>query len=415
MHPGKSSAMKGTIELSHVIVSHDSVKEICDAANGGKLKTLSLRDCEIEEALYSSILKAVGSCTSILQLSLCVGMVASKKDVSALCRCLQKNKSMLALFIHGNPLKDSGMQRICKELVQHPQIVSLDVSDCELTDQSMEVLCSLLPKTGSRPGLKDLSLSANPGISQKSWAKFGISLAASSSLRELYLDYNSLGDYAASCIVVGLSGSQNLKVLDLESTNIGDSTAELIQHLLEKFPSQLYKVVLKENKIKGSIIDSISSYLEENDDISDTFSIESMKMKTKSSSKLSKSKTSTQKSSTLKDSTRDEDSSSDEDKTEKTDREKEEESDMKDTVKTDEDYRVLEMALEEGMSTGKISALSNTMEEDEGEEELKEVPLTSTTSIIKFPDNKPKTFSAEDFGDDGDELEEIPMLQYGTV
>lgn len=76
-------------------------------------------------------------------------------------------------------------------------------------------------------GLKDLSLSANPGISQKSWAKFGISLAASSSLRELYLDYNSLGDYAASCIVVGLSGSQNLKVLDLESTNIGDSTAEV--------------------------------------------------------------------------------------------------------------------------------------------------------------------------------------------
>lgn len=98
MHPGKSSAMKGTIELSHVIVSHDSVKEICDAANGGKLKTLSLRDCEIEEAFYSSILKAVGSCTSILQLSLCVGMVASKKDVSALCRCLQKNKSLLALL-----------------------------------------------------------------------------------------------------------------------------------------------------------------------------------------------------------------------------------------------------------------------------------------------------------------------------
>lgn len=121
----------------------------------------------------------------------------------------------------------------------------------------------------------------------------------------------------------------------------------MIQHLLEKFPSQLYKVVLKENKIKGSIIDSISSYLEENDDISDTFSIESMKMKTKSSSKLSKSKTSTQKSSTLKDSTRYEESSSDEDKTEKMDREKEEESDMKDTVKTDEDYRVLEMALEE--------------------------------------------------------------------
>lgn len=76
-------------------------------------------------------------------------------------------------------------------------------------------------------GLKDLSLSANPGITQKSWAKFGISVAASGNLRELYLDYNSLGDYAASCIVVGLSKSPNLRVLDLEGTNITDPTAEV--------------------------------------------------------------------------------------------------------------------------------------------------------------------------------------------
>jgi Leucine-rich repeat (LRR) protein len=75
--------------------------------------------------------------------------------------------------------------------------------------------------------LKDLSLSANPGISQTSWRKFGVSLAANSNLRELYLDYNNLGDYAASCIVVGLSGCPNLQVLDLEGTNINSSTAEV--------------------------------------------------------------------------------------------------------------------------------------------------------------------------------------------
>jgi hypothetical protein len=56
--------------------------------------------------------------------------------------------------IHGNPLKDSGIQRICKEMAQHPNIVSLDVSDCELTDQSMEVICNLLPKTGTKSGVK---------------------------------------------------------------------------------------------------------------------------------------------------------------------------------------------------------------------------------------------------------------------
>ncbi|XP_056020612.1 leucine-rich repeat-containing protein 73-like [Ostrea edulis] len=401
--------MKGTIEFSHVIISDENVKEICDAANGEKLKTLSLRDCEIDGTMYNSILKAVGACKSILQLSLCVGMVKTKKDVSALCKCLQKNRSLLALFIHGNPLKDSGMQRICREMAQHPHIVSLDASDCELTDQSMEDICNLLPKMGTKSGLKDLSLSANPGISQKSWGKFGVSLAANSNLRELYLDYNNLGDYAASCIVVGLSGSQNLQVLDLEGTNINGSTAELIQHLLKNFPTQLRKVVLKENKINSSIIEKISSCLEESDDISDTFSIESMKLKTKSSGKTFKSKSSTQKSSTLKDGTREEASSSDDD------REKEEESDMKDTVKTDEDYRVLEMALEEGLSTGKISALSGTMEDDDIEEELTEVPLTSSNHVIRFTENKPLTYSAEEFPDDGDELKEVPVLQLVTV
>lgn len=92
------AAMNGTIALSHVIISNESVKEICDAANGGKLISLSIRDCEVEEGSFSAILKAVGACKSILQLSLCVGMVTSNKQLSTLCRGLQKNKSLLALL-----------------------------------------------------------------------------------------------------------------------------------------------------------------------------------------------------------------------------------------------------------------------------------------------------------------------------
>jgi hypothetical protein len=162
--------------------------------------------------------------------------------------------------------------------------------------------------------------------------------------------------------------------------------------------------------MNNSIIEKISSCLGESDDVSDTFSIESMKLKTKTSGKTFKS--STQKSSTLKDSTR-EDASSDEDERENKERnEKEEESDMKDTVKTDEDYRVLEMALEEGLSTGKISALSGTLEEEDVEEELTEVPVTSSSHVIRFTENKPLTFSADEFPDDGDELKEVPVLQH---
>lgn len=117
----------------------------------------------------------------------------------------------------------------------------------------------------------------------------------------------------------------------------------------------------------------------------------------------------------MKDSIRYEEFFLDEDKIEKTDREKEEESDMKDIVKMDEDYRVFEMVLEEGLSIGKISVLFNIMEEDEGEEELKEVFIIFIIYVIKFFDNKLKIFFVEDFSDDGDEFEEILVLKYGIV
>lgn len=42
-------------------------------------------------------------------------------------------------------------------------------------------------------GLRELTLSANPGISSKGWARLAIAVAHSSQLRVLNLDYNPLG------------------------------------------------------------------------------------------------------------------------------------------------------------------------------------------------------------------------------
>lgn len=42
-------------------------------------------------------------------------------------------------------------------------------------------------------GLRELTLSANPGISSTGWARLAIAVAHSSQLRVLNLDYNPLG------------------------------------------------------------------------------------------------------------------------------------------------------------------------------------------------------------------------------
>jgi hypothetical protein len=48
-------------------------------------------------------------------------------------------------------------------------------------------------------------MSSNPKITEQSWIKLSVSMAASSCLHELYLDYNNIGDLAASSVLVGLA------------------------------------------------------------------------------------------------------------------------------------------------------------------------------------------------------------------
>lgn len=51
-------------------------------------------------------------------------------------------------------------------------------------------------------GLRELTLSANPGISSKGWARLAIAVAHSSQLRVLNLDYNPLGKYVTRVDIV---------------------------------------------------------------------------------------------------------------------------------------------------------------------------------------------------------------------
>lgn len=77
------------------------------------------------------------------------------------------------------------------------------------------------------PGLTELTLSDNPHISALGWAQFGMCLANCSCLRWLFLDYNPLGDYGASCVLVALAASQSVQVLDLEGCGLTEHTGQV--------------------------------------------------------------------------------------------------------------------------------------------------------------------------------------------
>ena len=95
--------------------------------------------------------------------------------------------------LHGSPLGNHGAALLSKMLASHPNIVSLDLGDCMITDKAIPYITDLFPPNGAKRGLQDLILSANPGITSLGWTKFFIALSASSCLKTLALDYNKIG------------------------------------------------------------------------------------------------------------------------------------------------------------------------------------------------------------------------------
>ncbi|OWF48711.1 leucine-rich repeat-containing protein 73-like [Mizuhopecten yessoensis] len=388
--------MAATIEIAGETLSDARVLGICDALLGSKLRMLSLRNCVVNDKAFKKIMACVANSKTILQLALSVGVVKDLPRVKILALALQKNRSLVSLLVNGNPFGDEGMEILGTSLAQHPNIVSLDVGDCNLGDESLEYISDLLPPNGGKPGLTDLTLSANTSISPEAWAKFAVALAVSSQLRELYVDYNRLGDYAASCLLVGLTSNRQIEILDLEGTGITDHTAKLLSYLVENFPVKLRRVVLAENKIDEVMIREIKQSLDD-DSNSDVQSLASTDLYTTGQSandslnplpkpvevKLHHVEpVGTNK--PLKKGKKNRKNTTISSLGETDDRDKN--SDIKDdTVATDEDYKVLAKALEAGLSTGGTSDLGLTGhsqtfdEEDESSEEgdiLTEVPAT---------------------------------------
>jgi len=126
------------------ILSNEEVVLICRALKSNDLKLLCLRECELDERDLHRIIKLTGTCTSLQQLTLNIGIITNYHHVELLAQSLRKNKSLTGLHIHGSELGDAGMQILGRAINNHPGIVSLDVGDCKLGDMAVDVLYSLL-------------------------------------------------------------------------------------------------------------------------------------------------------------------------------------------------------------------------------------------------------------------------------
>ncbi|XP_064622004.1 leucine-rich repeat-containing protein 73-like [Lineus longissimus] len=256
-----SKSMIGTVQLCRETLTHLEAKDICSSLRSHNLRILSLRECDVQDEDFHQLMRGVSRCKSLLQLNLNVGVVTTPDRVAMLAKALNKNRSVTALFLHGSPLGDENMAVLMKALAAHPSMISLDLGDCELGDYGLEMICDLLPPDGAKSGLKELSLSGNPSITSRGWAKLFIAMSASSSMKAMYLDYNSLGNYGAGCLAVALASCKTVEIVDLECTGITEHGAQIILHLIQNFPNRLNNVNLTGNKIKARTLDKITRCL----------------------------------------------------------------------------------------------------------------------------------------------------------
>ncbi|NXE73096.1 LRC73 protein, partial [Cochlearius cochlearius] len=262
--------LPGSIQISGETLSGAEIRDICESLRENSVRLLSLRGCQLSERDFGHVCRGAAESRSLAQLNLNLGIVSNINRVKQLAEALKTNRSVQSLFLHGSPLTDAGLALLNPALSIHPSLVALDLGDCMLGDEGINLICGLLPPDGAKSGLKELTLSANPGVTSKGWGRLAIAVAHSSQLRVLNLDYNPLGDQVAGMLAVAVASSRTLEVLDLEGTGLTNQSAQTLLDMVENYPTALRTLILAENNISPELQQQISDLLSEGEEEEET-------------------------------------------------------------------------------------------------------------------------------------------------
>ncbi|XP_058879826.1 leucine-rich repeat-containing protein 73-like isoform X2 [Acipenser ruthenus] len=230
--------LPGSIQITGEALSGGEIKDICDSLKENSVRLLSVRACQLSDRDFGRVCGGVAQCHALAQLNLNLGVVSNICRVKQLAEALTTNRSVQTLFLHGSPLTDAGLTCLNPALSTHPSLVSLDLGDCMLGDEGLQLICGMLPPDGAKSGLKELTLSANPAVTSKGWARLAIAVAHSSQLRVLNLDYNPLD----VCF------------------------PQIFLDMVENYPTCLRMLILAENNISTELQQQISDLLSEGEE-----------------------------------------------------------------------------------------------------------------------------------------------------
>ncbi|XP_077668023.1 leucine-rich repeat-containing protein 73 isoform X2 [Eretmochelys imbricata] len=217
--------LPGSIQISGETLSSAEIRDICESLRENSVRLLSLRGCQLSDRDFGRICRGVAESHSLAQLNLNLGIVSNINRVKQLAEALKTNRSVQSLFLHGSPLTDAGLALLNPALSIHPSLVALDLGDCMLGDEGINLICGLLPPDGAKSG-----------------------------------------DQVAGMLAVAVASSRTLEVLDLEGTGLTNHSAQTLLDMVENYPTALRTLILAENSISPELQQQISDLLSEGEE-----------------------------------------------------------------------------------------------------------------------------------------------------
>nr|XP_020639778.1 ribonuclease inhibitor isoform X2 [Pogona vitticeps] len=232
---------------------------------------LDIQSTELSESKWKELVPSLNQYKTI-RLDDCNLSTSNCEDISSM---LSTNQSLTELKLNNNELGDSGVEVLCKGLLNPScKLQKLWLRNCNLTKACCDNLRSVL---SSKPSLTELHLGDNTlgasgvkvlcqglldpncqletlqleycGLSADNVEDLTSALRSKSSLKELNLSNNEFGDAAVKQLCQGILDSKcNLQVLQLENCEFTDGICGDLATILSTKPS-LKELCIGENKI----------------------------------------------------------------------------------------------------------------------------------------------------------------------
>lgn len=158
------------------------------------------------------------------------------QGIAEVCDALADDRKVTSLWLKRNPLKAAGMRPIARLLRANSTLEVLDLVNCGLLDDGLEVVLGALMGEHANKTLRHLYLGTN-GITERSAPQISEFLAKDCALESFFLSCNRLGDDGVVRIAEGLAANRTIGRVSLASNCIGPRGAAALAEALKNHPS----------------------------------------------------------------------------------------------------------------------------------------------------------------------------------